>query len=155
MRRRGIFWLRLERKDVVICELMLVEVFLKLCNGNIFKHPMGSREAGAYCQRLRENRRWRLVESVPVMSDVWRWTGRRDFAFRRIIDIRLGLALRHFGVEEFATTNAKDFRALGFKKYGTLWTPVPSEDKMISCAETRTRRIRVRAEWHWLSAHAQ
>jgi len=110
-----------QREDVVICELMLVEVFLKLCNGNIFKHPMGSREAGAYCQRLRENRRWRLVESAPVMSDVWRWTGRRDFAFRRIIDIRLGLTLRHFGVEEFATTNAKDFRALGFQK---VWNPL-------------------------------
>lgn len=115
-----------QREDVVICELMLVEVFLKLCNGKIFKHPMGCREAGAYCQRLRENRHWRLVESASVMSDVWRWIGRKDFAFRRIIDIRLGLTLRHFGVEEFATTNAKDFCGLGFQK---VWNPLEPDLK--------------------------
>jgi len=112
------------RDDVVVCELMLVEVFLKLCNGKIFRHPMASREAGAYCQRFRENRSWRLIESAPVMGDVWKWPGRKDFAFRRIVDIRLGLTLRHFGVEEFATTNAKDFRALGFQR---VWNPLESE----------------------------
>jgi hypothetical protein len=51
---------------------------------------------------------------------VWKWTRRKDFAFRRIIDVRLGLTLRHFGVEEFATTNRKDFRALGFRR---VWNP--------------------------------
>jgi toxin-antitoxin system PIN domain toxin len=110
-----------ERKDVVICELMLVEVFLKLCNAKIFKNPMTPSEAGAYCERLRQNRNWRVVESAPVMAEVWKWTRRKDFAFRRIIDVRLGLTLRHFGVEEFATTNAKDFRALGFRK---VWNPL-------------------------------
>jgi len=109
------------RQDgVIICELMLVEVFLKLCNGKIFKRPMTPREAGAYCQRLRENRNWRLVESAPVMGDVWKWPPKKEFPFRRIIDIRLGLTLRHFGVEEFATTNPKDFQSLGFHK---VWNP--------------------------------
>jgi toxin-antitoxin system PIN domain toxin len=108
------------RKDVVICELMLVEVFLKLCNAKIFKNPMTPTGAGAYCERLRQNRNWRVVESAPVMDGVWKWTRRKDFAFRRIIDVRLGLTLRHFGVEEFATTNRKDFRALGFRR---VWNP--------------------------------
>lgn len=109
------------RKDVVICELMLVEVFLKLCNGKIFREPMSAREAGWYCQRLRENRNWRIVESAPVMADVWKWSEKADFAFRRIIDIRLGLTLLHHGVSDFATTNEKDFRSLGFAR---VWNPL-------------------------------
>ena len=109
------------RNDVVICELMLMEVFLKLCNGKIFKNPMTPSAAGAYCERLRQNRNWRLVESAPVMPEVWKWTRRKDFAIRRIIDVRLGLTLRHFDVEEFATTNSKDFRALGFRR---VWNPL-------------------------------
>lgn len=109
------------RTDVMICELMLVEVFLKLCNGKIFRHPMTSQEAGRYCQRLRENRNWQLAESASVMDSVWKWTEKPGFAFRRIIDIRLGLTLRHFGVESFATTNPKDFKSLGFEK---VWNPL-------------------------------
>ena len=109
------------RKDVVICELMLVEVFLKLCSAKIFRSPMTPSGAGAYCARLRQNRNWRVVESAPVMDEVWKWTRRKDFAFRRIIDVRLGSTLRHFGVEEFATTNSKDFRSLGFRR---VWNPL-------------------------------
>lgn len=112
------------RTDVLICELMLVEVFLKLCNGKIFRHPMTPQDAGLYCQRLRENRNWRVVESAAVMDTVWQWTQKSGFAFRRIIDIRLGLTLRHFGVESFATTNPKDFRSLEFEK---VWNPLTDQ----------------------------
>jgi hypothetical protein len=38
-----------------------------------------------------------------------------------VIDIRLGLTLRHFGVDQFATTNPKDFQSLGFQK---VWNPL-------------------------------
>ena len=100
---------------------MLVEVFLKLCNARIFRNPMTPAEAGKYCQSLRDNQNWLLVEEAAVMEEVWRWTRRRDFAFRRIIDIRLGLTLRHHGVTEFATTNLKDFRGMGFSK---VWNPL-------------------------------
>lgn len=109
------------RQDVVICELMLVEVFLKLCNSRIFRTPMGPQEAGDYCQALRANRNWRLVESALVMPEVWKWTKQPGFAFRRIIDIRLGLTLREAGVTEFATTNGKDFGGIGFTK---VWNPL-------------------------------
>ena len=109
------------RRDIAIAEIMLVEVFLKLCSAKIFRNPMSPAEAGRYCQALRNNRNWRLVESAPVMDDVWTWTQRSNFAFRRIIDIRLGLTLRHAGVNEFATGNPKDFQGLGFRK---IWNPL-------------------------------
>jgi uncharacterized protein len=108
-------------RDVVVCELMLVEVFLKLCNSRIFRKPMAPAQAGKYCQTLRANQNWLLIEEAAVMEDVWRWTQRRGFAFRRIIDVRLGLTLRHHGVTEFATTNLKDFQGMGF---GKVWNPI-------------------------------
>lgn len=111
------------RQDVVICELMLVEVFLKLCNVKIFRTPMDVASASTYCRKLRENRNWVVVESAPVMDAVWALAATRDFAFRRIIDIRLGLTLRHHGVTDFATTNTKDFSGLGFER---VWNPIPS-----------------------------
>lgn len=109
------------RRDVVVCELMLVELFLKLCNGRIFKSPLTPAEAGAYCRSFRANRNWRLIESAPVMDETWRWTERQGFAFRRLIDVRLGLTLRHYGVEEFATTNVRDFQEMGFRR---VWNPL-------------------------------
>ena len=110
-----------QRKDVVICELMLVELFLKLCNEKIFARPFSSAEAGEFCEQLRRNRQWRLVESAPVMPEVWKRCGEKGFPFRRIIDVRLGLTLRHFRVEEFATTNGKDFQSIGFRR---VWNPL-------------------------------
>jgi predicted nucleic acid-binding protein len=110
-----------QERDVVISELMLVEVFLKLCNSRIFRHPMTPAQAGKYCQALRANQNWMLVEEATVMEDVWRWTQRRGFGFRRIIHVRLGLTLHHHGVTEFATTNIKDFQGMGFSK---VWNPL-------------------------------
>ena len=110
-----------QRKDVVICELMLVELFLKLCNEKIFARPFSSAEAAEFCQQLRRNRHWRLVESAAVMEEVWKRCGEKGFPFRRMIDVRLGLTLRHFRVEEFATTNGKDFQSIGFRR---VWNPL-------------------------------
>lgn len=110
-----------QQRNVVLCELMLVEVFLKLCNGRIFKKPMAPKQAGEYCENLRANQNWLLVESAPVMDEVWTWTQQRNFAFRRLIDLRLGLTLRYHDVNEFATTNTRDFRDLGFSK---VWNPL-------------------------------
>jgi hypothetical protein len=38
-----------------------------------------------------------------------------------IVDARLGLTLRHHGVDEFATTNIKDFAGFGFTR---VWNPL-------------------------------
>jgi len=110
-----------QRKDVVICELMLVEVYLKLCNNRIFSNPLSSSESWDFCHQLRRNRNWRVVDSAPVMDEVWKLCRQKSFPFRRIIDLRLGLTLRHFRVEEFATTNGKDFQSIGFRR---VWNPL-------------------------------
>jgi toxin-antitoxin system PIN domain toxin len=109
------------RDDVVVCELMLVELYLKLRNPRIFPTPMDAGTAVAWCDRLRDHESWLLVESAPVMSEVWRLAAKEDFAFRRIIDARLALTLRHHGVTEFATANVKDFEDFGFAR---VWNPI-------------------------------
>jgi toxin-antitoxin system PIN domain toxin len=102
------------RRDVVICELMLVELYLKLRNERIFPKPLTADQASQVCTAYRSNRAWRLVDAAPVMDEVWRIAATPDFAFRRIVDVRLGLTLRHAGVTDFATANVRDFRDLGF-----------------------------------------
>jgi toxin-antitoxin system PIN domain toxin len=110
-----------EREDVVVCELMLVETYLKLRNSRIMQNPYSAEEAGAFCQALRSNPNWTLVENAPVMVEVWAMASSRDFAIRRIIDARLATTLLHFGVSEFATANGKDFEGFGFTR---VWNPL-------------------------------
>ena len=112
------------REDVVVCELMLVEAYLKLRNSHIMSHPFTASEAAAYCQTFRSHPRWMLVESAPVMNGLWHLAARKNFAIRRIIDARLALTLRHFGVTEFATVNGKDFGDFGFTR---VWNPLSHE----------------------------
>ncbi len=110
-----------EREDVVVCELMLVETYLKLRNSRIMQNPYSAGEAGAFCRALRSNPNWTLVENAPVMGEVWAMASSRDFAIRRIIDARLATTLLHFGVSEFATANGKDFEGFGFTR---VWNPL-------------------------------
>jgi uncharacterized protein len=110
-----------QRKDVAICELVLVELYLKLRNEKIFPQPLSAEEAVAVCQAYRNNRCWRIIENAPVMKEVWPPAAESHFAFRRIIDLRLALTLRYHGVTEFATANTKDFQGMGFTK---VWNPL-------------------------------
>jgi toxin-antitoxin system PIN domain toxin len=110
-----------DRDDVAVCELMLVELYLKLRYPMILRHPLDAATAGAHCQAFRKNAHWHLIESAPVMAEVWRRAAARDFAVRRITDVRLALTLRHHGVKEFATTNVKDFEGFGFDR---VWDPL-------------------------------
>jgi uncharacterized protein len=106
---------------VVVCELMLVELYLELRNEKIFPQPLGAAQAAAVCQAYRSNRTWMLVDSAPVMDEAWRFASGRGFAFRRIIDVRLALTVRYHGVTAFATTNVKDVQGLGFDR---VWNPL-------------------------------
>ena len=110
------------RTDIVICELMLVELYLKLRNEKILRRPLGPGAAVAVCEAYRSNPSWKLVDGAPVMGDVWRLAASRDFAIRRIIDAPLAFTLVHHGVSEFVTTNAKDFEGLGFSRLWKPWT---------------------------------
>ena len=109
------------RRDVVVCELMLVEIYLKLRNARILSQPMNAARAAAYCATLRANNNWAVVESAPVIESVWAMAGTADFAIRRIVDARLALTLRHHGVTEFAPSNVKDFEGFGFTR---VWNPL-------------------------------
>jgi toxin-antitoxin system PIN domain toxin len=109
------------QRDVAVCELMLVELYLKLRNEKIFAKPLGAAQAAAVCQAYRSNGAWMLIDSAPIMDEVWRLAATRAFAFRRIIDARLGLTLMHHGVKQFATTNVKDFEGFGFER---VWNPL-------------------------------
>ena len=109
------------RRDVAVCELMLVELYLKLRNEKIFPHPLTASQAASVCHSYRKNQAWSLIDSAPVMNAVWEIAEHRGFACRRIVDVRLGLTLLHHGVTEFATTNAKDFTDIGFQR---VWNPI-------------------------------
>lgn len=50
------------RKDVAVCELVLVELYLKLRNGKIFPKPLTAPQAVAVCQAYRNNRAWSLID---------------------------------------------------------------------------------------------
>ncbi len=110
-----------ERSDVIVSDLMLIEVYLKLCNRRILQKPLSPQEAASVCLSFRSNPKWHVVESAPVMKEVWSFAAKENFAFRRILDVRLGLTWRHHGVTEFATNNSADFLDLGFDK---IWDPI-------------------------------
>ena len=112
-------------RDVVICEFVLVELYLLLRNPLVLKNTYSAKDAAETCRRFRSNRRWRIVESAPVMSSVWKFAARPRVARRRIIDARIAFTLQHHGVTEFATRNTKDFVDLGF---GRVWDPLAESD---------------------------
>ncbi len=109
------------RKDVAVCELVLVELYLKLRNERIFPRPLTAPQAAAVCQTYRKNRAWMLIEAASIMDEVWTQAAEPGFAFRRIIDLRLSRTLRHHGVTDFATSNEKDFVGQGFSR---VWNPL-------------------------------
>ena len=109
------------RQDVAVSEFMLVEVYLKLRNSKIFPDPMTAPEAAAVCQSFRSNANWELISEGPMMDDVWKQAAKKNFAIRRIVDLRFGLSLIRHGVTEFATANIKDFEGIGFNR---VWNPL-------------------------------
>ena len=111
-------------REIVICELVLVELYLVLRSAAIVARPLGATEAAEICTRYRANPCWRLVECAPVMDAVWQRAGSSGFARRNIIDARLALTLRHHGVTEFATANTRHFDGFGFSR---VWNPAAVE----------------------------
>ena len=109
-------------KEFVLCELVLVEIYMQLRNPAILRKPLSAVSAADFCGRLRANPAWQLVDYEPAVSEgLWRWARSTPSAFRRIIDARLALTLLHHGVTGFATANVKDFEELGFER---LWNPL-------------------------------
>lgn len=118
------FFTDLESAEVefVVCELVLVELYMQLRNGAIFVKPYTAREAAEYCHALKTNPLWRCIDYDPrVSSALWKWAAATKAGFRQVIDARLALTLRHHGVTQLATANVRDFKAFGFEK---LWNPL-------------------------------
>ncbi|MBN9693769.1 MAG: VapC toxin family PIN domain ribonuclease [Verrucomicrobia bacterium] len=113
------------REDVALSEFVLTELYLLLRNPAVLAHPLNAREAVAVIQSYRRHPRWKVLGFPPssreLHTDLWERAAAPGFARRRIYDSRTALALRAFGVTEFATANVKDFEGFGFKK---VWNPV-------------------------------
>ena len=114
-----------KRQDVVVSELILVELYTLLRNPIILKKPFDAEEAVEIVNAYRNHPNWALVgfdaDSKKIHQILWKLVKQKNFARRRIYDVRFALFLQHQGVNEFATVNVKDFQDLGFKK---LWNPI-------------------------------
>ena len=113
-----------ERNDseFVLCELVLIELYMQLRNAAVFAKPYSARESAAYCQALKRNPKWRCVDYDNAVSiKLWQWASTTKSGFQRMIDARLGLTLRHHGVTQFATANTKKFQEFGFQR---VWNPL-------------------------------
>ncbi len=106
----------------LLCELVLVELYMQLRNPTIFKKPKTAKEASSFCEALKSNPSWEKGDYEPeVARSLWNWAATTTSGFRQIIDARLALTLRHHGVTHFATANDKHFGNFGFEK---VWNPL-------------------------------
>lgn len=111
--------------DVAISEFILCELYVLLRNPSVVASPLTAAEAARVIGHYRRHPCWKLVGYPPnsqrLHDQLWEMTAGRAFPRRRIFDARTALALRAFGVTDFATANVKDFQGLGFRK---VWNPL-------------------------------
>lgn len=108
--------------EFVLCELILIELYMQLRNPAIFTTPYSAKESAMYCQALKENPTWRCIDYDPcVAPKLWQWAMTTKAGFRQNIDARIAFTLLHHGVTQFATVNAKHFSEFGFAK---VWNPL-------------------------------
>jgi predicted nucleic acid-binding protein len=113
------------RDDVVISEFILLELYNLLRNVAVAPKPLSAAEAVDVCQGFRTHPSWRLVgfptESRSLHDQLWGRLRERNFARRRLYDLRTALTLVRSGVTQFATVNTKDFEGVGFAR---VWNPL-------------------------------
>jgi toxin-antitoxin system PIN domain toxin len=112
------------REKVALSEFILTEFYLLLRNPAVLVEPLTAPEAVAVIQTYRQHPRWRTLGFPPgsreLHAELWKRSATPGIARRRIYDTRTALALRAFGVTEFATANVKDFEDFGFER---VWNP--------------------------------
>jgi toxin-antitoxin system PIN domain toxin len=110
---------------VVVCELVLIELYVLLRNPAVLKIPLTSAEAVSIVQAFRQHPTWALVDypgdTTTVMDGVWIRAFQPNLGHRAVFDARLALTLRHHGVTEFATRNEAHFSDFGFTR---VWNPL-------------------------------
>ena len=108
--------------QVCICGLVLTKVYMQLRNPAIFKTPYSNIEAVEFCQVLKSNPEWTYIDYSPEIFDkLLEFEYSNNRSFRKAIDTRIALTLRHHHVTHFATVNIKDFEGFGFDK---VWNPL-------------------------------
>ncbi len=124
---RADIWISSQHSNtkMVLCELALIELYGLLRNPVLLNAPLDASTAVETIRPLRIHPSWNLVDYPgKLMESVWNAAAVQGFARRRIYDARLAITLRHHGVKEFATTNAKDFQDFGFTR---VWNPLSQE----------------------------
>jgi toxin-antitoxin system PIN domain toxin len=115
----------IERKDVVLSELVLVEFYNLLRNAAVLKKPLNAAEAVEVVQAYRHHPHWKIrgfpQDSSRLHEELWNLAATPGFPRRRIFDARQAYCLIHHGVRSFATANVKDFEGLGFER---VWNPL-------------------------------
>jgi len=108
--------------EFVLCELVLVELYMQLRNPAIFAKPYSAQESAAYCLALKHSPMWRCLDYDPLVSKkLWAWASTTKAGFRQMIDARIAFTLLHHGVTRIATANVKHFSGFGFVE---VWNPL-------------------------------
>jgi toxin-antitoxin system PIN domain toxin len=114
-----------DRRDVAICEFILLELYVLLRNPAVLAKPLAPAAATDVCEAFRQHPRWQVIgfppQSRAFHDAFWPKLRETDFARRRAYDWRAALLLIQQGVTEFATVNEKDFRGCGFRR---VWNPL-------------------------------
>ena len=112
-------------ENVAISEFVLTELYCLIRNPTVLTNPMSANEAARVIANYRNHPRWRLIgfplEGRVLHDRIWSLAKRKQFAYRRIYDLRTALTMIHKGVRELATANVKDFKDLGFRR---VWNPL-------------------------------
>jgi len=112
-------------EEFVVCELVLIELYMQLRNPAIFMKPYSAQEASAYCLAMKQNPDWRCIDyDSKISGKLWQWASETKAGFRQIIDARLAFTLKHHGVTKLATANVKDFKVFGFEKLRNPLLPI-------------------------------
>ncbi|MEY2906434.1 MAG: hypothetical protein RLZZ408_905, partial [Verrucomicrobiota bacterium] len=96
------FFKALERskEEFVLCELVLVELYMLLRNPTVFERPYTASESAGYCLALKQNPSWRCIDYDPEVSkNLWAYAAESKAGYRLIIDARLAFTLQHHGVD--------------------------------------------------------
>ena len=116
------FFEALPTQEFVICELVLIEIYMQLRNPAMLRTPLSAKAAAGFCDQLKSNPNWQWIDYHPEVSgSLWQRASKTKSGFRHIIDARLALTLLHHGVQFFATANVKDFKNFGFER---VWNPL-------------------------------
>jgi toxin-antitoxin system PIN domain toxin len=127
-----------ERNDIAIAELVLVELYVLLRHPAVVRKPLEAEAAASLCQALRHNPHWARVDTAAVMDKVWTAAARPGVARRYVFDARLAHTLLANGVKQLATHNPRAFEGFGFERvFDPLQAALPSTKKVRGRARAR------------------